>query len=253
MSTHIIPRLVQWPSQQQGIGMLKDGFTQGRAVGRVMNGVVGAIDGTHVPIRPPKEYPEVWVNRKGVHSMQLQLVVDAKMNVLDAYTGHPGSVHDARVFRDSPLGQVLLSGDSSSVCPEGTYVIGDAAYPLLPSLVTPFKNVGINEQHKDEFNTIHSSTRMVVERAIGLLKGRNRRLMHHVDVVGEEDIADAIMSAVVIHQLALRCDDVSDIDGLIEEVNSTAISDNQPFNQHHEQAGTGELKRQAIMEQLHLA
>jgi hypothetical protein len=33
--------------------------------------VIAAIDGTHVPVRPPKDFPEVYVNRKGTHSLQV--------------------------------------------------------------------------------------------------------------------------------------------------------------------------------------
>lgn len=35
--------------------------------------LIGAIDGTHISITAPKENPESYVNRKGVHSIQLQV------------------------------------------------------------------------------------------------------------------------------------------------------------------------------------
>lgn len=35
--------------------------------------VLGAIDGTHVQITKPKEHGESYINRKGYHSMQLQV------------------------------------------------------------------------------------------------------------------------------------------------------------------------------------
>lgn len=43
-------------------------------------GVIGVIDGTHIAIVPPKSddpiYPEhVYVNRKGYHSINTQLVI----------------------------------------------------------------------------------------------------------------------------------------------------------------------------------
>jgi len=35
--------------------------------------VIGAIDGTHIKITAPKVNPESYVNRKGFHSIQLQV------------------------------------------------------------------------------------------------------------------------------------------------------------------------------------
>ena len=35
--------------------------------------------------------------------MQLQVIADSRMVLLDAFTGYPGSVYDARVLRSSPM------------------------------------------------------------------------------------------------------------------------------------------------------
>lgn len=37
----------------------------------------------------------------------MQGTVDHKMKFLDVFIGYPGSVHDARVFKDSPLYESL--------------------------------------------------------------------------------------------------------------------------------------------------
>lgn len=39
----------------------------------VFPGVIGAINGTHINIKAPHVYPEFYVNRKGHHSIQLQI------------------------------------------------------------------------------------------------------------------------------------------------------------------------------------
>lgn len=36
--------------------------------------IIGAIDGTHVTIPAPKHNPEAYINRKGHHSIQLQVM-----------------------------------------------------------------------------------------------------------------------------------------------------------------------------------
>lgn len=35
--------------------------------------VIGAIDGTHIEIAAPKLHPDAYINRKGYHSIQLQV------------------------------------------------------------------------------------------------------------------------------------------------------------------------------------
>lgn len=35
--------------------------------------VIGAVDGTHIKITAPKLHPEAYINRKGYHSIQLQV------------------------------------------------------------------------------------------------------------------------------------------------------------------------------------
>ena len=59
--------------------------------------------------------------------------------ITDIYAGWQGSVHDARVFQRSPL-QEQLQLNPGDMCPGGIFVLGNAAYPLKPYLLTPFKN-----------------------------------------------------------------------------------------------------------------
>ena len=66
---------------------------------RGMPSVIGAIDGSHIPIKAPVLCPENYINRKGFHSVILQAVCDHRMLFTDCYAGWPGSVHDARVFK----------------------------------------------------------------------------------------------------------------------------------------------------------
>ncbi|KAL0153832.1 hypothetical protein M9458_050862, partial [Cirrhinus mrigala] len=49
-------------------------------------GVVGAIDGTHVQIIAPSEDEHAFVNRKKIHTINMQVVFDASYNILDIVT-----------------------------------------------------------------------------------------------------------------------------------------------------------------------
>lgn len=92
------------------------------------------------------------------------------MGLIDVYTGWPGKVHDARVFRHSPIFQ-----NSQALCGNG-HILGDPAYPNLPWLLTPFCDNGHLSSIQRLYNKVHSSIRSTVERAFGLLKGRFPRL-----------------------------------------------------------------------------
>ncbi|XP_008300640.1 putative nuclease HARBI1 [Stegastes partitus] len=63
----------------------------------------GAIGGTHIPIAPPRDNPEHYVNKRGWHSVILQAVVDHDVCFTDVYAGWPGSTSSATVLSSSDL------------------------------------------------------------------------------------------------------------------------------------------------------
>ncbi|KAK3859062.1 hypothetical protein Pcinc_034785 [Petrolisthes cinctipes] len=129
-------------------------------------GVVGAIDGTHVRIVAPRVDEHLYVNRKRYHSINVQVVSDAKYRILDIVARWPGSVHDARILEES--GVKLLF--EQNLMPEGCYLLGDSGYPCKQWLLTPYLNP--QPGAKANYNRIHKRTRCVVERCIGQLKRR---------------------------------------------------------------------------------
>ena len=172
--------------------------------------VVGAVDGTHIEIRAPTECPEDYVNRKGFHSIQLQAVVDSSLRFTDIFVGYPGSVHDARVFSNSPLFRVhehtgiFPEEGSRNICgvDVNALILGDSAYPLLPWLMKPFPESANMSAEKRNFNYKHSSTRMVVERAFDMLKGRWRCLSKCLDDNALNAIT-TIISCCTLHNYCL--------------------------------------------------
>ena len=87
------------------------------------------------------------------------------MRFTDIHVGYPGRVHDARVFTNSPLYHegVVRCGEF--------ILLGDSAYPLLPWLLTQFRQGQHLTPNMRRFNQIHSSVRVTIERAFALLKG----------------------------------------------------------------------------------
>lgn len=149
---------------------------------------VGAIDGSHIPIIAPEEYPRDYFNRKGWHSIVLQAVVDGKGIFWDVCVGYAGSVHDARVLRQSHLwdmvnDQELLGHNKVNIAGVniGHYLIGDPAYPIQPWLMKPYADTGRLTPQQQIYNYRVSSARSVVETAFGRLKGRWRCLLKRND------------------------------------------------------------------------
>jgi len=172
-------------------------------------GVMGAIDGTHIPIKAPKHNHEQYINRKGFFSIQLQVICDPDLLITDVFCGYPGSVHDTCVFRNSPICcEVEVNPDN--YFPGNSHILGDAAYPLKRWLLTPFRDNGHLTAQQRRYNTAHSSTRMVVERSIGLLKNRFRKLKTMMDIDKIDDIPEIIVSACILHNICIIEDDIED-------------------------------------------
>lgn len=72
-------------------------------------GIVAVLDGTHIKIDRPPVQQDSYYNRHDFFSLQMQVVSDHKYKILDFHLGFPGSVHDARVFKNSPLYEKLTT------------------------------------------------------------------------------------------------------------------------------------------------
>lgn len=75
--------------------------------------IVGAIDGSHVQIKAPKDNAVDYFSRYQQHDFIIQAVVNGPKMFLDFACGYPGSMHDARVlqcssiFRKAERGEIL--------------------------------------------------------------------------------------------------------------------------------------------------
>lgn len=67
----------------------------------------GAIDGSHIRKNKPEVCEDAYINRKKYFSIQLQGVVNHERQFIQLHVGFPGRVHDARVFKESNLANLL--------------------------------------------------------------------------------------------------------------------------------------------------
>lgn len=127
---NILQQFIEFPTTQASVEENKAAFMD---IGGFPE-VIGVIDGTHVKIMAPSEQEEVFVNRKGHHSINVQVVFDAKYRILDILAKWPGSVHDARILHGSGVAAVFEGGH----VPPGSHLLGDSGYPSKPWLLTPY-------------------------------------------------------------------------------------------------------------------
>ena len=183
--------------------------------GKGVQGAIGAVDGCHIEILRPQDNEQAYVNRKGYHSINLMAVVDHRCRFIDICVGWPGSVHDSRVFRNSPLGRRLTQEHyRAQVLPEEAYIIGDAAFQLSTFMITPFRENQLRAQRhgeptpqqKKHFNHVLSGARVVVEHTFGVLKSRFRRLSL-VETKSVENAVHLVTAVCVLHNICIMNDD----------------------------------------------
>ncbi|XP_056104451.1 putative nuclease HARBI1 [Rhinichthys klamathensis goyatoka] len=153
---------------------------------------IGCIDGTHIPIKAPSVNEGDYVNRKSIHSINVQVICDATHLITNVEAKWPGSVHDARMFRESSLCHKFQQGMFSSM------VTCWGTEGCLPYMMTPYPEPEPGPQA--QFNLAHSRTRVKVEMTIGILKARFQCLRGLR--VSPERSCDIIAACVVLHNIA---------------------------------------------------
>ncbi|TVU23312.1 hypothetical protein EJB05_25668, partial [Eragrostis curvula] len=139
----------------------------------------GVVDTTHITMCLSSAEPncKVWLDHERNHSMVLQAVVDADSRIMDLVTGWPGSMKESSILHSSGLFKLCEKGErlngSKLTLSDGTeigeYIIGDAGYPLLPWLLTPYQQNNLTEPEV-EFNRRHSAARIVAPRTLAKFK-----------------------------------------------------------------------------------
>ncbi|XP_011688388.1 PREDICTED: putative nuclease HARBI1 [Wasmannia auropunctata] len=190
-------QFITWPTEDETIQSIAAFQRQ-----RGFPNVIGAIDGTYVVIDTPNDNPEAYINRKDIYSIQLQVVCKHNLQFIHCFVGYPGSVHDQKVFQ---LSNIQRFFNDPLKFPNNSHVIGDAAYKIQQHLLVPFKHNKRLTERQRNFNYCLSSTRMAVERSIGLLKGRFRILLDKLHVKRTDLIPNYIMACCVLHNLFTNC------------------------------------------------
>ncbi|XP_067842796.1 putative nuclease HARBI1 [Heptranchias perlo] len=125
--------------------------------------VQGANDCTHIDLCAPHINSAIFINRKGFHSLNVQLVCSYTHRIMEVGARYPGRSHDTFVMQQSNLPAIFHPAHQVK-----GWLLGDKGYPLTPWLMTPVRNS--HTRAEQAYNESHAATRNIVEHTIGLLK-----------------------------------------------------------------------------------
>ncbi|VAI82097.1 unnamed protein product [Triticum turgidum subsp. durum] len=156
---------------------------------------------------------------------RLMLVVDPDLKFTDTQLGSQNqlSLHDSWFFESCQQG-TLLNGSKlkfSDGLEVGEYIIGDAGYPLLPWLLTPYpvedKDLSTDvPPYEAEFNRRHSSASTLALTALARLKD-NWKILDRA--VGSFPVMETIDVCCMLHNIVIDMEEVEEeeVAGMEEE------------------------------------
>lgn len=147
------------------------------------------------------------------------------MRFTNVYCGEPGSLHDARVLRRFFFYNAA-NDNKEMLFSQNTFIIGDSAYPSLPWLVPPFRDNGHLTPQQTEFNYMLSSTKVAVEKAFGMLKGRFRRIKFFTEYRHINFITDVVIAAYILHNYCINENDINIDEYYKENNNNDVVNEN---------------------------
>ncbi|CAI6372036.1 unnamed protein product [Macrosiphum euphorbiae] len=244
----VAAKIIVWPSGQAATDNLNK-FNLLRGDNSFPN-VFGCIDGCHINTlfpwekrtKMPKLDRNMFCNRKQVPTIVLQGIVDANLKFIDVFAGWPGRTHDARIYRCSSIGQVIIN-NPWTILPPTCHILGDGAYPLTEGLMVPYKDNGHLTRQEKNFNRALSSTRILIEQAFGKLICRFRKLKH-MDIYKKDVCGKIITAACCLHNICMSVgDDYIDYDPIPSE---------ETIEENEEEIMGGMIKRDFICNSLQI-
>ncbi|XP_038062959.1 putative nuclease HARBI1 [Patiria miniata] len=158
--------------------------------------LVGVVDGTHIGLHGCNlgNNEHIYVNRKGRHTINVQVVCDAHFKITNVVARWPGSTHDSRIFQASRIGQLFQRQELQGI------LLGDSGYALQPWLMTPLLNPATDAERA--YYRAHAHTRVVIEQVNGQLKNKFRCLLGHGMQIVPERACDIIIACCVLFNIS---------------------------------------------------
>jgi DDE superfamily endonuclease len=154
-------------------------------------------------------------------------------------------VNWGRHFDEKLLIVIPICFQISDVCGDTYHLLGDGAYPLSVNMMTPYRNPQ-RSLMKQKFNEKLSATRVRIENAFGLLKGRFNQL-RYVKFHTIEKTARFVKACCAMHNICIDLQDFWDGDTASEDnvggIRNDRGDENLTTSQKRRQ---GEAKRNEI-------
>ncbi|XP_066585464.1 putative nuclease HARBI1 [Prorops nasuta] len=160
--------------------------------------VIGAIDCIHVRVKSyGGEDAELFRNRKGFFSLNVQCLVNSRLEFLDIVVRWPGSAHDNTIFENSRLKFWLDNFEF-----ENGIILGDRGYRNQKYLITPLANPQTPQEVL--YNEAHIRTRCMVERSFGVWGKSFPVLTIGSRFRKTERTMNVIMATAILHNIIRR-------------------------------------------------
>ena len=176
--------------------------------------VLGCVDGLHIPIVAPSTNEPLHANRKSDHSINVQAICDADFRFNDIVVKWAGSTHDALIWRQSGINQMINSGEIATI--NGWFLV-DSGYPLRQNLITPILSPTTVGDRR--YNRTFLNTRKTIECTYGIWKSR-WRLMDNTGgswCYKPDRICKLIVSTAILHNFCMNHGLSIDYDVLIKK------------------------------------
>ena len=164
---------IEWIwNDEEKLRNLERRCSPGGATRNALAGCIGYIDGIIIKTRKPRRVHQAhdfYCARKNCWGLNAQAICDSQLVFTYFNLGSGGATHDSTAFKCSMLGAICHAGE----LPGDYFFIGDAAYGGGMNVMTPYSSsTARRNRSKDDFNYLHSSKRMAIERAFGVLVRR---------------------------------------------------------------------------------
>lgn len=172
---------------------------------------IGAMDGKHIDIIPPRNAGSYYFNYKGKHSMVLLAIVDANYRFLLVDFGTNGRISDGGVLQNTRFYEKLVEkclhipppDDVTENFKNVPYVfVADDAFPLTTEILKPFRQAYLSSAKKEVFNYRISRARHIVENVFGILASRFR-IFHTAINLEPQNIEKVVLAACALHNFLM--------------------------------------------------
>ncbi|XP_071677530.1 uncharacterized protein [Lolium perenne] len=183
-----------------------------------MHNCCGVICTTHVPFGPTCDH------EKNV-SILMRAIVDPEMRFMEIWLEWEGSMNwssdlqGCDLFKECEEG-VYLNGSKLKVALDGSevgeYLIGDAGYPLLPWLLTPYPEEDLSDS-RAEFNSRHSAATTRLTKVLARFQDTWKFLEGQTSCPANvESLAEAIYACCMLHNIFIDMENDEAMPGIEE-------------------------------------